>query len=323
MNDLFFVYIFLQINTEDSVEEEQLGSGSGDEGSETTTPSEPDTTFELDTPAKSNLLDTDKSANFTFLSESTQLIKFVEQYTICSVTGCTGKLMFNYFEVTGLGGAASFNFRCATCGNRDIKFDSSSFRDHGDATVSVLFQCAFICAGMSYSQYMKVFRHILGMQCVSSSVFYATLQEIYPYVKNVLDTICLEARQQMKEMDQSTVGSWSRAVTCADAVWLTRGGFSRNCTYTVRNCMTGALLYYHHICQKGKDNLPEDEELYPGTSKSAEGYGADYLFNLIQTDGMNVECHIQDGDSTAGSAVSKYFPQCNIAIMLLKTMQKN
>uniref|UniRef100_A0A1X7TG73 Uncharacterized protein n=1 Tax=Amphimedon queenslandica TaxID=400682 RepID=A0A1X7TG73_AMPQE len=43
----------LVINTEEPVEE-QLGSGSGDEGSKTTTPSEPDTTFELDTLAKSN-----------------------------------------------------------------------------------------------------------------------------------------------------------------------------------------------------------------------------------------------------------------------------
>uniref|UniRef100_A0A1X7V1Z8 Ras-GEF domain-containing protein n=1 Tax=Amphimedon queenslandica TaxID=400682 RepID=A0A1X7V1Z8_AMPQE len=48
----------LVIDTEEPVEKEQLGSGSGNEGSKTTTPSEPDTTFELDTPAISNLLDT-------------------------------------------------------------------------------------------------------------------------------------------------------------------------------------------------------------------------------------------------------------------------
>uniref|UniRef100_A0A1X7TFX9 Uncharacterized protein n=1 Tax=Amphimedon queenslandica TaxID=400682 RepID=A0A1X7TFX9_AMPQE len=163
------------------------------------------------------------------------------------------------------------------------------------------------------------------MQCVSSSVLYETLREIDPHVKNVLDTICLEARHQMKEMDQNTIGSWSRAVTCADAVWLTRGGFSCNCTYTVRNYVTGALLYYHHICQKGKDDLPEGEELYLGTSKSAEQYGTDYLFNLIQTDGMIVECYIQDGTALLDMLYQNIFHNaipCDVAIMLLKPCKK-
>ena len=115
----------------------------------------------------------------------------------------------------------------------------------------------------------------------------------------------------MKDMDQSELGSWSRAVTCSDAVWLTRGSYSRNCTFTVRNNMTGALLYYYHICQKGKDKLCH-ENVYKGTSKSAEGFGADHVFSLMDEDRINVEYHIQDGDSTAGNAMLKYFSNCHL-----------
>ena len=41
-------------------------------------------------------------------------------------------------------------------------------------------------------------------------------------------------------------------------------------TFTIIN---GALLYYHHLCQKGRDKIVEGV-LYLGTSKSAERYAA-------------------------------------------------
>ena len=54
------------------------------------------------------------------------------------------------------------------------------------------------------------------------------------------------------------------------------------------------------------------EDLYEGTSKSAEGFGADHVFSLMAQHGIIVECHIQDGDSTAGNAVLKSFPNCQL-----------
>ena len=99
-------------------------------------------------------------------------------------------------------------------------------------------------------------------------------------------------------------------MTCGDGVWLTRK-FSANCTFTLRNYMTGALLYYTHICQKGNDDICKGE-LYNGTSKSAEGFGAEVLFKQMKEDLMNVELHVQDGDSSAEKAVLAHFPNCEI-----------
>uniref|UniRef100_A0A1X7UCX7 Uncharacterized protein n=1 Tax=Amphimedon queenslandica TaxID=400682 RepID=A0A1X7UCX7_AMPQE len=214
-------------------------------------------------------------------------------------------------ELAGLGGAASLSFGCTNCGSCSVKFETSSQRENGDAAVSKILQVATICSGASYAIHKRMFHHILGMHTVSDSVFFGTLKEMYDHVKDILDGICLEARKEMQDMDQEKLGSWQRAVTCGDAVWLTRGSFSRNCTYTVRNYLTGALLYYCHICQKGSDNLCQDD-IYEGTSKAAEGFGANEVFKLMVKDQMNVECHIQDGDSTSENVVLKHFPLCRV-----------
>ena len=274
--------------------------------------SAPDATF-MCTPFETNCCDTNRNENRIFIAESRQLVKFVDEVNdaACLVADCSGKLQLHSVEQSGMGGAACFAFRCSSCGGRKVNFDSSSQRENGSPALSAALQVAFICAGASYAQYKRVLRHFFGMQCVSSNTFYRTIEKMHGHVKSILDDICLEARQQMKDMDQGELGSWSRAVTCADAVWLTRGHYSRNGTFTVRNNMTGALLYYYHICQKGKDKLC-DEDVYKGTSKSAEGFGADRVFSLMDEDGINVECHVQDGDSTAGNALLKYFPNCHL-----------
>ena len=67
----------------------------------------------------------------------------------------------------------------------------------------------------------------------------------------------------MKEKNDGDLGSWKRAVTTAKP----GAGIV---TFTIRNYFNGALLYYHHLCQKGRDKIVEGD-LYLGTSKSAEG----------------------------------------------------
>ena len=286
------------------LEEEHIPSATEDD---VPTPGEQDYTFRLDTPCVPEI---DIRENCMIFTESAQLFRFVEQFT-CPVTNCAGKFKVHSAELIGLGGAASYTFRCTNCRSRKVSFETSSLRENGGATVSKILQVATICSGASYALYQKMFRHFLAMHTVSHNVFYGTIKEMYPHVKAILDGICLEARKEMQDMDENELGSWSRAVTCADAVWLTRGSFSQNCTYTVRNYLTGALLYYYHICQKGKDDLCEGE-LYQGTSKAAEGFGADQVFKLMLNDQINVECHIQDGDSTSGNSVLLYFPHCKI-----------
>ena len=49
-------------------------------------------------------------------------------------------------------------------------------------------------------------------------------------------------------------------------------------------------------------------EIYEGSSKAAEGFGANEVFKLTIRDQMNVQCHIQDGDSTSGNVALEHFP---------------
>ena len=66
--------------------------------------------------------------------------------------------------------------------------------------------------------------------------------------------------------------------------------------------MNGALLYYHHLCQKGRDKIVEGD-LYLGTSKSAEGYAACVTFQRAREEGMDVAIHWQDADSSSAKVV--------------------
>ncbi len=112
----------------------------------------------------------------------------------------------------------------------------------------------------------------------------------------------------MKNMKDDELRSWKRAVTCADGVWMTRGFHSKNATYSIQNYFTGALLYYLHICQKGSDKTI-DEELYKGSSKSAEGYAARVLVKTAKEKGMNIEIYWQDADSSSSKPRFSQAPQ--------------
>ena len=127
----------------------------------------------------------------------------------------------------------------------------------------------------------------------------------------MLDEVCEVAKQEMREKNDDELGSWKRAVTTADRTWQTRGWHSKNATFTIRNCFTGALLYYHHLCQKGRDTVVEGD-LYPGTSKSAEGYAARVTFQQAKEEGMDVAIHWQDADSSSAKAVREIYPNADI-----------
>ena len=92
-----------------------------------------------------------------------------------------------------------------------------------------------------------------------------------------------------------------------------RGHHSKNATFTIRNYFTGALLYYKHLCQRGRDTLIQ-EDLYQGTSKSAEGYAARKTFKRAKEEGMNVEVHWQDADSSSSNGLHDVYP--NVEIMI-------
>ena len=133
-------------------------------------------------------------------------------------------------------------------------------------------------------------------------------------VKSVLDEMREMAKQEMIDKKDDELGSWKRAVTVADGTWQTLGWHSKNATFTIRNYPNEALLYYHHLCQKGRDNVIIKEELYKGTSKSAKGYAARVTFRKAKEEGMQVAIHWQDADSSSAKAVSHAFPDAQVMI---------
>ena len=155
----------------------------------------------------------------------------------------------------------------------------------------------------------KTLKNALGIEAVSGPVYLKTIYAMYPKVKSV----CEAAKQEMKGKNEDELGSWKRAVTVADGTWQTRGWHSKNATFTIRNYLNGALLYYHHLCQTGRDDVIE-EELYKGTSKSAEGYAARITFRRAKEEGMQVSVHWQDADSSSAKAFREVFPDAEIMI---------
>ena len=111
----------------------------------------------------------------------------------------------------------------------------------------------------------------------------------------------------------TSLGHLKRAVTTADGTWQTRGWRSKNATFSIRNYLNGALLYYHHLCQKGSDDVVEGG-LYPGTSKSVEGYAASITFQRAKEEGMEVAVHWQDTDSSSAKSAREVYPDAQIMI---------
>ena len=104
--------------------------------------------------------------------------------------------------------------------------------------------------------------------------FLSTIKHMYPIVKGMLGEMCELEKKDTKEMGKDELGSWTRAVTFADGMWQTRGWHN---AFSVHNYLNGALLYYKHLYQKGRDRVIQDK-LYMGTSKSAEGFAARFTF---------------------------------------------
>ena len=88
---------------------------------------------------------------------------------------------------------------------------------------------------------------------------------------------------------------------------------SKNATFSIRNYFTGALLYQKHLCQKGRDSKIRDN-LYLGTSKSAEDFCARKTFNKAKEEGLDVEIHWQDANSSSSIGVQEAFPGAKVMV---------
>ena len=251
---------------------------------------------------------------FMDLKQLDKFIKRVNQIRGCATPGCKGALCPIHVKSLGLGGALSITYACNGCANQWALFETSSKYELDCATeISVAAQVAFIIAGCTHMTYYKVLKHALGIEAVSWPMFDSTIKRMYPIVKEMVDKMCDDAKDDMRRMDQNELGSWNRAVTSADGTWMTRGFHSKNATFSIRNYYNGALLYRKHLCQKGRDDIIK-EELYQGTSKGAEGYAARLTFKRAKDEGMNIAIQWQDADSSSSKAVTDHFPDAKIMI---------
>ena len=82
--------------------------------------------------------------------------------------------------------------------------------------ISIATQIAFTIAGCTHVMYFKILKHALGIVAVSLPTFQSTIERMYPVVKDVVDEMCNDAKDNMRHMDQSELRSWSRAVTSTD-----------------------------------------------------------------------------------------------------------
>jgi len=105
---------------------------------------------------------------------------------------------------------------------------------------------AFVIADCAHAQYSKVLKQCLGMSSVSAQVFIDTIKLLHPVMEVMLNEMCDEAKNEMKSLGPTVVGSWERVITASDGCWLTRGKFSQNSTFTIRNYMNNSLLYFVH-----------------------------------------------------------------------------
>ena len=248
--------------------------------------------------------------------DTRQLEHFVEQLNDtmgCKTAGCQGKLVVRDVTTRGMGGTATVVCMCTGCRTM-LEFPTSSRNTTlAKNDIKLAAQVAFLAAGCTYETYAKVLKHVLGIKVVSHSEFIKTIGTLHPIVEKMVNELCEGEKNRMKDMNDDELGSWKRAVTCADGVWMTRGFHSQNATYSIRNYFTGALLYYLHICQKGSDKII-DEELYKGPSKSAEGYAARVLVKKAKEEGMNIEIHWQDADSSSSKPLKEIFPGATVMI---------
>ena len=65
------------------------------------------------------------------------------------------------------------------------------------------------------------------------------------------------------------------------------GSFQPHCTYIIyfiENYLPNTILWYGHVCMCGNVDVVE-EPLYPGTSKSVEGFLAEKVFQQAYDEG--------------------------------------
>ena len=232
----------------------------------------------------------EKALCFLDLSQLDEFVERLNEIRQCPEPACRGNLVPTSVK-RGIGGAATITYNCDGCRGQELTLDTCKVQEDGrNSEITRALHVAFIISGCTFTTYTKVLRYLLGIQSTYDDRFQETIRIMHPVVKEMVDEMCTEAREAMKQMEPEELGSWERAVTVADGAWMTRGHHSKNFTFSIRNYFTSELLFRKHLCQKGGVNK---DDLYKGTSKGAEGYAARILFQQAKEQGMKLAINWQ------------------------------
>lgn len=97
------------------------------------------------------------------------------------------------------------------------------------------------------------------MNVTINKMFTKVIEEAFPHITGMPKDICELGKEEMKTLPDEQLGSWHRAITTADGCWHIGSFFSQNCTFIIRNWMTGGILWYGHACMRGSDPIIEDD----------------------------------------------------------------
>ena len=215
-------------------------------------------------------------------------------------------------EPNGTGGTLNVTFNCNGCHERIVNFRGSALVEGSKRTVvGLALAVAFFLTGHGYAKFSRTLRQCLGISCISKNPYYEVIKLVYPHITDILNEMCEEEKERMRQLDGEELGSWERAVVTSDGVWHTRGHFSKNGSFIIKNYLTGGLLWYGHKCMRGKDDVV-DEELFEGTAKSMEGFLAGECYKEAREEGCKVEVVWQDGDSSASKSVLAQYPEARV-----------
>ena len=249
---------------------------------------------------------------FTELRAFTTLLEGISAQRKCSTEGCLGTLVPISVDRTGLGGGARIQLACDECTSSNLVFNTSTYvQDSRRHVASLSIALAFLLTGHVHSGYHKTLGRGIGIPALHRNTFYMVEKEAYPHIQRMLQSMCECAKEEMKAMGAEELGGWKNAVTTADGCWLTRGHFSQNFTFIIKNYQKNTILWYGHLCMRGSDDVVE-EPLYPGTAKSAEGHLAGKLFQQAKEEGCQVSVNWQDSDSSSAKAITTVYPLVSI-----------
>ena len=112
-----------------------------------------------------------------------------------------------------LGGALSITYACNGCASQWALFETSFKYELGCAAeISIAMQVAFIIAGCTHMTYYKVLNHALGIEGVSWPMLDSTIKIMYPIVKEMVDKMCSDAKDDLSICNAWTKMNWVHGV---------------------------------------------------------------------------------------------------------------